>query len=147
MKMNAYGIISFLMLVFTMLMSKAEAIDDDVLKKNVADSQIVVSNWLALVDQGQYARSWDVGSFNFKATIKRDEWVKALEKLRRPLGEVRSREVMDIRWAVDPKGLPKGDYMVFVYKTQFTNKANAYELLTLQQAGDGSWHILTYTVN
>lgn len=126
--------------------SNLSAIDDATLNKEINDSQEAVSQWLQLVDAGKYGESWDTGAKSFQFTIKRDEWIKAEEKLRKPLGTTNSRKILDIRYAQDPKNLPAGDYMVFVFDTSFQNREKARELVTLQQGSDGLWRVLTYHV-
>lgn len=101
--------------------------------------------WLAGVDTARYAESWDKLAALSKITVHKDEWIQILDKTRRPLGSVRSREVQDERTAKDPSGMPKGDYIVMFYKTQFSNKTG-YELVTLYFE-DGQWRVLTYQVD
>lgn len=122
------------------------AIDDATLNKQIDESQQATSQWLQLVDAGKYGESWDTGAKSFQFTIKRDEWIKAEEKLRKPLGATNSRKILDIRWAKDPKNLPAGNYMVFVFDTSFQNREKARELVTLQEGSDGIWRVLTYHV-
>ncbi len=111
---------------------------------NVQLSAQAADQWLRLMDEGKYGDSWDAASNIFRFTIKRDEWIKAQEKLRQPLGQVISRKLVEQRVAKDPKGLPQGDYMVLYYKTQFANRPNASELITMVLSTDGKWKVLTY---
>lgn len=117
------------------------------LEKNVELSEMVTNNWLDMLDKGRYEDSWDKGSLMFRNTISKKEWKKAMDDMRKPLGSVLSRSVLDIRTSKDPKGLPAGDYMVFFYKTAFANKKEAHELVTLVQESDRQWRVLTYEVN
>lgn len=103
-------------------------------------------NWLKLIDDHKYGESWDASSRIMQGTIKRAEWVQAMDSLRKPFGKVTSRTVLDQRTAKDPKGLPQGDYMVMFYSTNFANKQSAHELVTLFKEG-GTWKVLTYQVN
>lgn len=108
-------------------------------------SAIASQAWLSLVDKNKYAESWDKASTLTKLTVAKDEWMQILEKTRKPLGAVTSRQVVDQRTATDPSGMPKGKYIVMFYKTVFSHKT-AYELVTLNQE-DGQWSVLTYQVN
>ncbi len=118
--------------------------DQQTIAKYVADSQKSVDAWLALIDSGKFGESWDAGSTTFKMTISRKEWIAALDALRKPLGAVKSRKIIDIGNAENPKGLPQGEYMVYFYETQFDNPSKTQELLTLSQERDGQWRVLTY---
>jgi uncharacterized protein DUF4019 len=102
--------------------------------------------WLKLVDQGRYENSWEIGALSFQLTISKKEWNKALEAMRKPLGTVVSRQLLEQRVAYNPKGLPQGEYLVLYYKTAFSNRADANELLTLQKQNNGQWKLLTYHV-
>jgi len=147
MKNYAIGVISLFMMMFALLsITRVEGVEPELLKKYVADSQAATNSWLALVDQGKYGESWDAASKTMQWTIKRDEWIKNLDGVRKPLGAVKSREILDVRTATNPQGLPQGEYMIFVYNTSFANKDKAYELVTLIQENDGSWRVLTYQV-
>lgn len=108
-------------------------------------SAMATQAWLDKVDKGHYGESWDNASELLKLTMTKDDWEKLMEKTRKPLGAVKSRQVVDQRVAKNPKGLPAGDYIVMVYKTVFAKKADATELVTLFLQ-DGSWHVLTYQI-
>jgi hypothetical protein len=115
--------------------------------KNLTTSAIVTKAWLETVDKGQYGESWEEASQLMKNAIEKPEWIKILEKVRQPLGEVKSRSVLDQRTAKNPKNMPAGDYMVLFYNTSFAKKPSAYELVTLYLEPDGQWRVITYTVN
>lgn len=117
-------------------------ISEEDLKNGIAAAEA----WLNLVDQGRYENSWEAGALSFQLTITKKEWNKALENLRKPLGTVVSRQLQEQRVANNPKGLPKGEYLVLYYKTAFSSRADANELLTLQKQNNGQWKVLTYHV-
>lgn len=125
---------------------KVAPADKAMIEKYVANTQVVVSNWLAMTDQGRYAESWDASSSMFKTTISKKEWVEVMTTLRKPLGNVISRKIIDIGNAENPKGLPNGEYMVYYYKTEFTSKGKTSELITLELSNDGQWRVLTYQI-
>ena len=102
--------------------------------------------WLQTVDKGEYSKSWKTGSLTFKLTISEQHWNKLMKAIREPLGSVVSREPFEQRPAINPKGLPEGNYMVVFFKTKFQKKDNAHELVTLVQESDGNWRVLTYQV-
>jgi hypothetical protein len=81
----------------------------------------------------------------FQSTIPQKEWRTHLEGKRRPLGAVRAREVKDQRPAWDPRGLPKGAYMVLEFTTTFANGTKE-ELITMMQEQNGAWKVLTYEI-
>ncbi len=104
-------------------------------------------DYVHLIDEGRYGDSWDQGAQFFQKTIPRSEWVLALNLARKRLGAVKSRTIKDQKPAMNPKGLPKGAYMVLRYSTSFAKAPNSGEDLTLMREADGKWKVLTYQVN
>lgn len=113
---------------------------------NLQAAAIASKVWLEDVDNNKYEKSWDEASSITKGTMSRDEWNKMLNKIRKPLGSVKSREVVDLRVATSPKNLPSGEYVVMIYKTAFANKPSTYELVTLFLQG-GQWQVVTYQID
>lgn len=111
------------------------------------ESAKVAQDYVQLIDQGRYAESWQRGARLFQGTVSQKQWVAALTLARRRLGQVKSRTLKDQRPAWDPRGLPKGAYMVVEYNTSFTRAPQSGELLTLMQEPNGEWKVLTYHVN
>lgn len=107
----------------------------------------VSKDYVEGLDRGQYEESWAKGDQLFQHTISQQEWAKALNDSRKPLGKVLSRTLKDQRPAMNPHGLPRGAYMVVEYNTSFENAPASGELLTLRQGTDGKWRVLTYQVN
>lgn len=116
--------------------------DQNALKASAAASL----SWLQLLDRGDYGKSWDDAAALMKLTVPKNDWIQILNKMRKPFGSVKSRQVADQRTAKDPQGLPKGDYMVLFYNTEFSSKSGAHELVTLY-FDDGKWNVLTYQVD
>lgn len=110
------------------------------------ESQEVAVKWLKLIDEGKYGDSWDVGSLTFRLTIPKKHWIALMQQIRAPLGDVKERKMVDQRPASNPKGLPKGDYMVLVFDTSFSEKQKGRELVTMVLESDGRWRVLTYQV-
>ena len=111
------------------------------------ESAKVANDYVNMLDQGQYVQSWTKGDQIFQHTINKEEWTKALNDNRKPLGKVKSRKLKDQRPAMNPQGLPRGAYMVVEYDTSFEQAPNSGELLTLRRGSDGVWRVLTYQVN
>lgn len=111
------------------------------------ESAQVANDYVDTIDKGNYAQSWTKGDQIFQHTITKEEWTKALNQSRKPLGKVISRKVKDQRPAMNPQGLPRGAYMVVEYDTSFEKAPLSGELLTLRRGSDGTWRVLTYQVN
>lgn len=125
----------------------AETITTEELNAWLIESAKVAQDYVQLIDQGRYAETWTRGAKLFQKTISQGEWTTALNLARKPLGAVKSRTLKDQKPAWDPKGMPKGAYMVVDYKTSFARAPNSGELLTLMRESNGTWKVLTYQVN
>lgn len=109
-------------------------------------SAISTQAWLDLVDKNQYGESWEQASIIMKRTVSKKEWDRILDAVRKPLGNVIKRQLAQQLPAQNPKHMPKGDYMVILYQTSFSNKPNAKELITLSYER-GQWRVITYMIN
>ncbi len=103
-------------------------------------------SWLALVDAGRYAESWEETASMFKDKVTKQKWVTLSRQVRQPLGKVKSRELMNSQHLTELPGAPDGDYVVIQYKTSFENKKSAVETVTPMLDKDGKWHVSGYFI-
>jgi hypothetical protein len=114
---------------------------------NVTDDGIAAANaWLAVVDGGRYAESWDGACTYFRGVVPKDQWVQQVSGVRGPLGTVSSREVLSAKHTTKLPGAPDGDYVVIQYRTSFQNKSNAIETVTPMRDDDGVYRVSGYYV-
>jgi len=102
--------------------------------------------WLATVDDGQYAQSWDQASELFRKAITQDKWVSALENVRKPLGNLVSRKLKSAQPMTELPGAPDGQYVVMQFETSFANKKSAIETVTFMLEKDGQWKSAGYFI-
>ena len=102
--------------------------------------------WLSLVDEGKYAESWQNTSSNFRNVIDKDQLEKALNAVRRPLGDILSRKAISQNYTKNLPGAPDGEYVVIQYKSSFSNKASAIETVTPALDKDGIWRVSGYYI-
>jgi hypothetical protein len=102
--------------------------------------------WLAIVDQGRHAQSWDEAAPGFKAAVTKDQWLQALGSVRTPLGSCLSRKPLARRLVESLPGAPKGPYVVIQFTTEFQKKAGAVETITPALGADGRWRVSGYFI-
>lgn len=102
--------------------------------------------WLALVDSGKYAESWDEAAQFFKAAVGKDEWQSMLHKVRDPLGKMLSRNLKSATYTKTLPGAPDGEYVVIEYNTSFEHKQSAVETITPMLDKDGTWRVSGYFI-
>ncbi|HWM89323.1 MAG TPA: DUF4019 domain-containing protein [Thermoanaerobaculia bacterium] len=107
----------------------------------------VGQQWLGIVDQGQYAESWSATGKLFQANMQQQQWVQTLTGARQPLGTVVSRELAGHELRTDLPGAPAGQYAIVSFATNFQNKPDIIETVTMMMEEDGQWHVVGYSAN
>jgi hypothetical protein len=102
--------------------------------------------WLALLDQGQYAQSWATSSSYFKSVMTQDQWTTRASAMRNPLGGMTSRTFKFNKYSHLSPGSPPGEYVTTYFSTTFQNKPSSLETVSLIKDTDGQWRISYYMV-
>jgi hypothetical protein len=102
--------------------------------------------WLKLVDDGNYAASWEQAAKVFKGAVKQADWVQMAGGVRTPLGKLVSRKVKSREYTEKLPGAPDGKYVVIQYDTAFANKASAVETVVPMMDPDGAWRVSGYFI-
>ncbi|MBN1758860.1 MAG: DUF4019 domain-containing protein [Chitinispirillaceae bacterium] len=104
-----------------------------------------MKTWLAVIDTGRYAESWESTGKTFKVHVSDSQWVDALNKTRKPLGTILSRKKKTVEHTTALPGVPDGDYVVVLFTTSFTNKKKAVETVTASFE-DNAWKVVGYYI-
>jgi hypothetical protein len=115
---------------------------DDRTDQAVAAAQ----QWLALVDGGKYAASWQEAAPFFKDKVPEKQWETTIAAVRGPLGEAKSREVLGAQFMKELPGAPAGEYVVIQFKTDFANKPGSIETITPIKDAQGAWRVSGYYI-
>jgi opacity protein-like surface antigen len=102
--------------------------------------------WLAVVDAGQYGRSWDEAAAFFRKALTRAQWEEALRKARTPLGKAVSRKLREATATTSLPGAPAGEYVVIQFDTDFENRRAMTETITPMKDSDGTWRVSGYYI-
>ena len=109
-------------------------------------AQQSAQSWLALVDSGRYADSWQESASLFKAHVTDDQWSSMIAATRDPLGKVVSRKLKSAQYTKTLPGAPDGDYVVIQFDTSFEHKQSAVETITPMLDKDGKWRVSGYFI-
>ena len=109
-------------------------------------AQQSAESWLALVDSGKYAESWDEAAPIFKAAVTQEQWKRALAASRDPLGKVLSRKLISSTYTTNLPGAPDGEYVVIKYESSFEHKQSAIETITPMLDKEGKWKVSGYYI-
>ena len=126
-------------LLFALLMPVAALADPS------ADATNAAKAWLALVDQGNYAKSWSESSSLMQAGISQDGWTNAAKPVHENLGAVVSREPAGVEMMKSLPGAPDGQYAIVHFKTRFEKKADGEETVTMMM-DRGKWKAAGYFI-
>lgn len=105
------------------------------------DVAAAANAWLALVDGYRWRESWEGTTPTFQKTNTAAVWESVSKDVRVPLGQVRSRTLIDVQEVPTP---PAGA-MIVRYRTDFANKPGATEKLSLMREA-GGWRIGGYII-
>jgi hypothetical protein len=127
-----------LMMAATVLLASSVHAQED---QRVADARAAATAWLALLDAGDYPGTWTQSASFFQAAVSQENWLKAAQQVRTPLGAVTARTLKSAQFTRTLPGLPDGDYVVMQYDSVFANKASAVETITPMRDKDGKWKV------
>ena len=102
--------------------------------------------WLALIDSGNYAESWQESAEYVKGLVGKDDWQRTLQGAREPLGRLVSRRLKSTRYTTTAPGAPDGQYVIIQYNSSFENKKSAVETVTPMMDSDGQWRVSGYYI-
>jgi hypothetical protein len=109
-----------------------------------ADALAAAEAWLALVDSGQYAESWDEAAQYFKGAVPKDKWLQTMNAARTPFGKNIFRKLKSKHYKTSLPGAPDGEYVVIKFNASFENKKSAVETITPMLDKDGTWRVSGY---
>jgi beta-lactamase regulating signal transducer with metallopeptidase domain len=108
--------------------------------------------WLTIIDDGQYATSWENASLDFKKGATSEKWQEMSAKVRTPLGKCLSRKLSYSTYhAEQPTSDGKGDgwgkeRVTLHYLTSFENMKAATETVYFVKDPDGAWKADAYVI-
>lgn len=100
--------------------------------------------WLALVDEGAYVKSWEEAAPFFKNAVPCEQWDRTMRTGRAPFGRNLSRTLITTRYCNALPGAPDGEYVVIQFKASFENKKLAVETVTPMRITNGTWRVSGY---
>ena len=125
-------------------LSVITAIAQDSDKEKTAVS--AAEKWLRMVDEGKYSDSWQEAAEYLRNAINQEQWNRSLQAVRKPLGEVVSRQMKTATYKTSLPGAPDGEYVVIQFDTSFENKKAAIETVTPMMDQDGTWRVSGYYI-
>ena len=99
-----------------------------------------IKAWLALMDDGEFGQSWETATPYFQRAMAKAEWISRLQKVRHPLGSVRSRKFASGKYTA------LGHWFIAKYETSFDGLLAATETVTFAKQAGGEWLAVGYLI-
>ena len=113
---------------------------------DIKAARVAALNWLQLLDQQDYDKSWDESANLFKAQMKKKSWGKKIDNLRKKIGSFQARKISYTKFMTVLPGAPVGKYVVLQFSSSFKNHEQAVETITPMQDSDGKWRVSGYFI-
>ncbi len=110
------------------------------------EATLAAEQWLSLVDSGQAGASWDEAASLLRDVLEKPQWQAALAATRQRLGGLRARRPLSRASMSALPGVPRGEYVVIRYESDFENKPGAVETITPMRDQDGAWRVAGYFI-
>ena len=81
----------------------------------------------------------------FKQAVTADAWAAQVAPIRAPLGSVVSRTEKSIESQTELPGVPRGDYRLISFATDFSNASGRIETFVMAK-DNGRWGVVGYFI-
>jgi hypothetical protein len=112
----------------------------------VEAGSLAADSWLALLQAGDVAGTWESCSSLFRALVDAQQWRDSLARVDSIFGAPQERELLTSRYTTDVPGAPDGDYVVLENGARFQRKQEAVETVVVMLDTDGEWRVGGYFV-
>ena len=102
--------------------------------------------WLALVDKGEFAKSWDEAALVFQLAVTETKWEQLVRNARAPFEPFGARHQIMARYTTDPPNAPPGQYVLLQYQTDVSGGRQVVETVVPTLDGKRGWRVSGYYV-
>lgn len=103
------------------------------------------TEWLALVDAGEYEESWRQAASGLQDAVTPAVWESSLTDARSQFGPFGERTLTSSQQVTDPPGAPAGEYVMLQYRTEVSDDRTVTETVVPMKEGD-AWKVSGYFV-
>jgi hypothetical protein len=104
------------------------------------------TQWLGLIDSGQYGESWFQASSDFRGAASKEQWIHALDTVRKPLGKLVSRRLKSASYTTKLPNVHPGEYVVIQYDATYQNASGIADTLIMMLEKNGDWKANGYFI-
>ena len=101
--------------------------------------------FLGYLDEGRFADSYAYTGMLLRARADREAFTAQIQKARAGTGALQARELIDAAYNTSVEGAPQGQYVILHYHSNFANRQDTVETITLALA-KGYWRVDGYYI-
>ena len=101
--------------------------------------------FLGYLDEGRFAESYAYTGMLLRARADREAFTAQIQKARTGTGALQARELIDAAYNTSVEGAPEGQYVILHYHSNFANRQDTVETITLALA-KGYWRVDGYYI-
>ncbi len=101
--------------------------------------------FLGYLDDGRFADSYAYTGMLLRARADRESFTSQIQKARAGTGALQARELIDAAYSTSVEGAPEGQYVILHYHSNFANRQDTVETITLALA-KGYWRVDGYYI-
>jgi Protein of unknown function (DUF4019) len=101
--------------------------------------------FLGYLDEGRFADSYAYTGMLLRARADRESFASQIQKARAGTGALQARELIDATYNTSVEGAPEGQYVILHYHSNFANRQDTVETITLALA-KGYWRVDGYYI-
>ncbi len=102
--------------------------------------------WLALIDKGEIAKSWDEAALSFQLAVTKAKWEQAVQSARGPFEPFGARRQIMARYTTELPNAPPGQYVLLQYDTDVSGGRQVVETVVPVLEGKRGWRVSGYFV-
>ncbi len=111
----------------------------------IAAARTAADAWLKVLDNEKYDESWKTASSFFQAHVPQAAFERRMAVVRKAVDPVITRDLNTTEYRTELHGLPKGEYVAFVWETVFGDGKTTLESLVMTNE-NGAWKMIGYAV-
>lgn len=111
------------------------------------DSLVIVKaaeKWMALWDAGKHEESYKELAEDSRQRFTAMQWFLFWSEVRKPLGKLKSRMVVAVKFIKSLPVLPDQEGALLIYAGSFENKETTMEMYGMIREKDGTWRVGNY---
>jgi hypothetical protein len=110
----------------------------------VKAAQKAAETWMPLWDAGKHDESYEELAEDTKKSFTKRQWFVYWSAVRKPLGKLKSRKLVEAEYIKSLRGLPDQEGAVLRYESSFENKESLVETFGMMREKDGVWRVANY---